>query len=200
MITLKFHFKIHDVVAIPNILCYLRIIMVGVFLYIYNTATSQNDYYIAMLVVMVAGITDFLDGRIARKFNMITDLGKVIDPVADKLMQFAMLITLTFNVKNMYMLTIYLIIKEVVLALIAFIILKTKGRRLNGAKWYGKVCTAVLYVVMLVFVAVPQLNAYLRNALLIVCAAAITLSFVMYIRLYIIMIKDSRHNTKNVLY
>ena len=197
---MKFHFKIKDLVAIPNILCYLRIIMVGVFLYIYNTATSQNDYYIAMLVVMVAGITDFLDGRIARKFNMITDLGKVIDPVADKLMQFAMLITLTFNVKNMYMLTIYLIIKEVVLALIAFIILKTKGRRLNGAKWYGKVCTAVLYVVMLVFVAVPQLNAYLRNALLIVCAAAITLSFVMYIRLYIIMIKDSRHNTNNVLY
>lgn len=197
---MEFHFKIKDLVAIPNILCYLRIIMVGVFLYIYNTATSQNDYYIAMLVVMVAGITDFLDGRIARKFNMITDLGKVIDPVADKLMQFAMLITLKFNVKNMYMLTIYLIIKEVVLALIAFIILKTKGRRLNGAKWYGKVCTAVLYVVMLVFVAVPQLNAYLRNALLIVCAAAITLSFVMYIRLYIIMIKDSRHNTKNVLY
>ena len=197
---MEFHFKIKDLVAIPNILCYLRIIMVGVFLYIYNTATSQNDYYIAMLVVMVAGISDFLDGRIARKFNMITDLGKVIDPVADKLMQFAMLITLTFNVKNMYMLTIYLIIKEVVLALIAFIILKTKGRRLNGAKWYGKVCTAVLYVVMLVFVAVPQLNAYLRNALLIVCAAAITLSFVMYIRLYIIMIKDSRHNTKNVLY
>ena len=197
---MEFHFKIKDLVAIPNILCYLRIIMVGVFLYIYNTATSQNDYYIAMLVVMVAGITDFLDGRIARKFNMITDLGKVIDPVADKLMQFAMLITLTFNVKNMYMLTIYLIIKEVVLALIAFIILKTKGRRLNGAKWYGKVCTAVLYVVMLVFVAVPQLNAYLRNALLIVCAAAIKLSFVMYIRLYIIMIKDSRHNTKNVLY
>ena len=197
---MEFHFKIKDLVAIPNILCYLRIIMVGVFLYIYNTATSQNDYYIAMLVVMVAGITDFLDGRIARKFNMITDLGKVIDPVADKLMQFAMLITLTFNVKNMYMLTIYLIIKEVVLALIAFIILKTKGRRLNGAKWYGKVCTAGLYVVMLVFVAVPQLNAYLRNALLIVCAAAITLSFVMYIRLYIIMIKDSRHNTKNVLY
>ena len=110
---MKFHFKIKDLVAIPNILCYLRIIMVGVFLYIYNTATSQNDYYIAMLVVMVAGITDFLDGRIARKFNMITDLGKVIDPVADKLMQFAMLITLTFNVKNMYMLTIYLIIKIV---------------------------------------------------------------------------------------
>ena len=91
---MEFHFKIKDLVAIPNILCYLRIIMVGVFLYIYNTATSQNDYYIAMLVVMVAGITDFLDGRIARKFNMITDLGKVIDPVADKLMQFAMLITL----------------------------------------------------------------------------------------------------------
>ena len=44
---MEFHFKIKDLVAIPNILCYLRIIMVGVFLYIYNTATSQNDYYIA---------------------------------------------------------------------------------------------------------------------------------------------------------
>ncbi len=197
---MKFNFKMKDLVTIPNILCYLRIIMVGLFLYFYNTAKEPSDYYIATIVVMLSGITDFLDGKIARKFNMVTDLGKVIDPIADKLMQFAMLITLTFNVKNMYMLTIYLIIKEVVLALIALIILKTKGRRLNGAKWYGKVCTAVLYVVMLVFVAVPQLNSYMKNTLLIICALAITLSFVMYIRLYIIMIKDSRHNSKNVLY
>ena len=88
----------------PNILCYLRILMVPLFFYIYYNATKPYEYYIATAVVMLSGLTDFFDGRIARKYNMITDLGKIIDPVADKLMQFAMLIALTFSIKNMYLL------------------------------------------------------------------------------------------------
>jgi cardiolipin synthase len=131
---------------------------------------------------------------------MITDLGRIIDPVADKLMQFAMLIALIYSVKNMYILIIYLIIKEVTLALAGLIAMKTIKRRLNGAKWYGKVCTAVLYVIMLVLVAFPQLDIHIQNIMLIICAAAITLSFIMYAGLYIKMFKDSKENKKDVLY
>ena len=152
------------------------------------------------MVIIAAGLTDFFDGRIARKYNMITDLGRIIDPVADKLMQFAMLIALIYSVKNMYILIIYLIIKEVTLALAGLIAMKTIKRRLNGAKWYGKVCTAVLYVIMLVLVAFPQLDIHIQNIMLIICAAAITLSFIMYAGLYIKMFKDSKENKKDVLY
>ena len=152
------------------------------------------------MVIIAAGLTDFFDGRIARKYNMITDLGRIIDPVADKLMQFAMLIALIYSVKNMYILIIYLIIKEVTLALAGLIAMKTIKRRLNGAKWYGKVCTAVLYVIMLVLVAFPQLDIHIQDIMLIICAAAITLSFIMYAGLYIKMFKDSKENKKDVLY
>ena len=152
------------------------------------------------MVIIAAGLTDFFDGRIARKYNMITDLGRIIDPVADKLMQFAMLIALIYSVKNMYILIIYLIIKEVTLALAGLIAMNTIQRRLNGAKWYGKVCTAVLYVIMLVLVAFPQLDIHIQDIMLIICAAAITLSFIMYAGLYIKMFKDSKENKKDVLY
>ena len=74
------------------------------------------DYYVATLVVMLSGITDFLDGQIARRCNMITDLGKIIDPAADKLMQLAMLVALTVRVKYMYLLVIFLVKYAIVIS------------------------------------------------------------------------------------
>ena len=111
---MKFKFEIKDLFKLPNILCYLRILMVPLFLHVYFTAETPHDYYLATLIVLASGITDFLDGQIARRCNMITDLGKVIDPVADKLMQLAMLVALMFRVPYMYLLVIYLVVKEVV--------------------------------------------------------------------------------------
>lgn len=107
---------------------------------------QKNQWIIdvATLVVMLSGITDFLDGQIARRCNMITDLGKIIDPAADKLMQLAMLVTLAINIPYMCILAVYLIVKEVVMALMGLVVMKRANRRLDGAKWYGKVCTAVL--------------------------------------------------------
>ncbi|MDD3238787.1 MAG: CDP-alcohol phosphatidyltransferase family protein [Lachnospira sp.] len=198
---MKFKFEIGDLIKLPNILCYLRIIMVPVFLYVYFTATEPKDYYMATFIVMLSGLTDFLDGQIARRCNMITDLGRIIDPVADKLMQLAMLVALTWNIKYMYILVIYLIIKEAVSAITAFIVMKKKNRRLNGAKWYGKVSTAVLYLVMLALIAFPHMEIILQSILIIICAAALTLSFVMYMRIYVIMIRDSKiGNDDQVLY
>ncbi len=187
---MKFKFEIKDLVKLPNILCYIRIIMVPLFLYLYFTADEPGDYYIATLIVMLSGITDFLDGQIARRCNMITDLGKVIDPVADKLMQLAMLAALTVNVRYMCILAAYLIFKEVVMACIGFGVLRKTGKRLNGAKWYGKVCTAVLYVCMLVLVAFPHMLQNFQVIIMIICAAVLTLAFVMYIRLYTVMLQD----------
>ena len=194
-------FELGDLIKIPNILCYLRIAMVPVFLYLYFTASEPRDYYMATLIVLASGITDFLDGQIARRCNMITDLGRLIDPLADKLMQLAMLVALTYRIKYMYYLVILLVVKELVMAVMGFAVMKLIGRRLNGAKWYGKVCTAVLYVVMLILVAFPEIGIILQKTLLCVCAGVLLLSFVMYIRIYIIMIVDNNEGRDDkVLY
>lgn len=201
MFDMKFKFEIADLFKLPNVLCYIRILLVPLFLYVYFTAGEPKDYYMATGIVLLSGMTDFLDGQIARRCNMITDLGRIIDPVADKLMQLAMLVALTLNIKYMYLLVIYLILKEVVMAVVGFFVMKLVHRRLNGAKWYGKVSTAVLYVCMLALVAFPYMDKVLQSVLLIICAAALTLSFVMYIRIYFIMIIDDKSgNQDKVLY
>ena len=176
---MKFKFELGDLIKIPNILCYLRILMVPLFLHIYFTAERPQDFYLATLVVMLSGLTDFFDGQIARRCNMITDLGRIIDPLADKLMQLAMLVALTVRVKYMYLLVIFLVLKEVISAVTGFFVMKFAKKRLNGAKWYGKVCTAILYVVMLALVAFPQMEVHVQDILLLVCAGALMLAFVM---------------------
>lgn len=131
---MKFKFELGDLIKIPNILCYLRILMVPLFLHIYFTAERPQDFYLATLVVMLSGLTDFFDGQIARRCNMITDLGRIIDPLADKLMQLAMLVALTVRVKYMYLLVIFLVLKEVISAVTGFFVMKFAKKRLNGAK------------------------------------------------------------------
>lgn len=198
---MKFKFEIGDLIKLPNILCYVRIAMVPLFLYVYFTAAEPKDYYMATFIVMLSGMTDFLDGQIARRCNMITDLGKIIDPVADKLMQFAMLVALTLNIRYMYLLVIFMMIKEAVSAITGFLVMRRKHRRLNGAKWYGKVSTTVLYMVMLVLIAFPHMEVNLQSVLITICAVALAFSFVMYMRIYFIMVRDSKcGNEEKVLY
>ncbi len=67
-----------EIFSIPNILSYIRIILIPVFIYLYVTAENTTDYYIAAAVILFSGITDFADGLIARKFNMITELGTLL--------------------------------------------------------------------------------------------------------------------------
>lgn len=87
---------------------------------------------------------------------------------------------------------IFLVVKELLTSILGFFVMRYAKRRLNGAKWYGKVCTAVLYVIMLALVAFPGMEKGLQEILLIVCACGLALAFVMYTRLYIIMLIDSK--------
>jgi len=190
------NFEVNHLFKIPNLLCYVRIILVPVFCFIFFGADTQGDYYLAAGVVLISGFTDFLDGQIARRCNMITDVGKLLDPFADKLMQLAMLICLTIKIRSMYLLIIYLVVKEVSMCITAIVIYKKCKKRLNGAKWYGKVCTAVLYAVMLTLIAFPGLNNNIQEYLLIICASALTLAFVMYIKIYKKMLNDTKQGNK----
>ena len=155
-------FSKKDLWTIPNILCYIRFALIPVFVVMYIKAQEPKQYLQAAAVVLASGLTDFFDGYIARHFNMITDLGKLIDPLADKLTQAALIFVLLLKVRWMFLLLILFVIMQLFM-LIAGILMLKKGKKLNGAKWFGKISTTVFYGTMLFLVAIPTLNSTVTN-------------------------------------
>ena len=76
-----------EICTIPNMLSIFRLVLIPVYIYIYLNATESYHYSIAAGILAISCLTDMIDGKIARKFNMISELGKVLDPLADKLTQ-----------------------------------------------------------------------------------------------------------------
>lgn len=179
-------FSKRDLWGIPNILCYIRFILIPVFVILYIKAEYPREYLRAAAVVLISGLTDFLDGFIARRFDMITDLGKLIDPLADKLTQASLIFVLVVKIKWMFLLLILFVIMQLFLLIAGLVMLK-KGTKLSGAKWFGKVSTTVFYAVMLVLVSVPTLKSEVANILMLVCGGFLLLSFLLYIREYIFL-------------
>ena len=184
-----------EVLSIPNIMGYFRIILIPIFLYTYYNATSAKDYYIVAGIVCISGITDFLDGYVARNFNMITELGKFIDPFADKLTQAALVFCLASRHKLMWYLVGLFILKEGFMVVMGIIMLR-RGKKLDGAKWFGKVCTAVLYVVMFILILLPSINDFIANNLIIICGIFMLMSFILYIQVFYKMHKAIKQKVK----
>lgn len=185
----KFNKK--DLWTIPNILCYIRFLLIPLFVVLYIRAEEPKEYLQAAAVVLISGITDFLDGFIARSFNMITDFGKLIDPMADKLTQAALIFVLVVKIKYMFILLILFVITQLFM-LGAGLAMLQKDKRLNGAKWFGKVSTTVFYGVMLVLVSLQQLDDTIQNILMLICGIFLLMSFTLYVREYVKMYREAK--------
>ena len=83
-----------EILTVPNLLSIIRLLMIPVYMVIYLNADSSTDYYIAGAILAISCLTDLIDGKIARHFNLITNLGKLLDPVADKATQFTLIVCL----------------------------------------------------------------------------------------------------------
>lgn len=178
--------------SVPNLLSYFRIILIPVYLVVYFRATDARGYFMAALVIALSGLTDMFDGKIARHFNMITQWGKLIDPVADKLTMATVALSLAFRFPLMRLVFILYVVKEGFMAIMGFIMLR-RGYRMDGAMWYGKLCTAVTYVVIFLLLLIPDMPDWV-NASLILLQIAITLfSFIMYARFYRKVWKQFKH-------
>lgn len=139
---------------IPNGLSILRILLVPVFVALYLKGIQPEQealQYWSFVVLAISGLTDCFDGMIARRFHQITDLGKILDPVADKMTQMAVLICLVVHYPRLLPLLIICVCKEVG-QLIGSAIMLHRGAAIQGAKWYGKLTTIVFYLVMAAFV------------------------------------------------
>ncbi len=136
--------------TIPNIISSFRIVLIPVFMLLYFS-NLENNYYYAFFVIVLSSISDIADGIIARKFNMISDFGKVLDPIADKLTQLALVVIFCFNHPNLMPVLCVLFTKELLTAVAAAIWLK-KGLKPISAKWWGKVSTALLYASFMYYI------------------------------------------------
>lgn len=164
--------KKNRVFTIPNLLSLLRLAMIPLLLWLY---LEQEAYLWTAAVVVVSGITDILDGIIARKFDMISDLGKALDPVADKLTQAAMLYCLGKSFPEIRILLLLLVVKEGITGIMSLVSIRKTGQ-VQGAQWHGKVTTALLYAMI-----IDRIVPWLFSAVLTVaCAGMMVFSMIMY--------------------
>lgn len=172
--------------TIPNILSMFRIVLIPICVWLYCV---ERNSILTAVILLLSWFTDMIDGYIARKFNMISDLGKVLDPIADKLTQAAMLFCLLFNFHAMLYLLIFMIVKETTMAITGYVVVK-KTKTVYGADWHGKIATGALYTILFIHILWINIPLYLSTTLILLCGGLMLLSLVLYITLNINILKQ----------
>ena len=184
---------------IPNMLCIIRIMLVFVFIYL---SLQENDVmlYWALVVFLGAGATDVLDGFLARKYNWITDIGKILDPVADKLMQCTALVILSKRGLLPVWFALVFILKEVVTLAMGLLVIK-KRSVVVVSRWYGKAAVCLFYATVALSILLKNYleeNVVAYAVLFIPAALAAVFAFVAYIRHYYLSLKGSQEADEEV--
>ena len=172
-----------EILTIPNLLSLFRLILIPVYMTIYLNAVNASDYYLSAAILAVSCLTDMIDGKIARHFNMISTVGKILDPFADKATQFTLILCLALKHPVLWYLVCLFIVKEG-FQLIAGGINLTKGRMLDGALLRGKVCTTILFLSLIILVMLPTLSETAILVITIIDSAFMINAFIQYILAY----------------
>ena len=167
---------------IPNLLCVIRILLVFVFVYL-----SLNDMlYGALIVFLTAGATDVLDGFLARRNNWITELGKILDPFADKLMQCTALVILSIRNILPIWFAIVFILKEVVTLGMGLFVIKRRSV-VMVSKWYGKTAVCLFYATVALYIILKDFLAenIIMYVIMFIPAAIFAVgAFIAYVKYY----------------
>lgn len=173
-----------DFFTIPNILSLFRLLLIPVYAALYLNATEKYQFVLAGTILTISCLTDMIDGKIARKYNMITTLGKILDPLADKLTQFALTICLSMKYPVLYPVLSLFVIKELFQLVLGIIFLR-RGKMLPGALMAGKVCTTVLFVSLILLVFIPDMSHGAVTSIAAVDTIFLMISFVSYALAYL---------------
>ncbi|MDO4275386.1 MAG: CDP-alcohol phosphatidyltransferase family protein [Eubacteriales bacterium] len=175
--------------SVPNLMGYFRILLVPVYLAVYLNAETTRDYYIAAGIMVLSFLTDLFDGKVARRFDMVTEFGKILDPVADKITQGTMALSFSFRFPAVRVLLGIFLIKEIFMGAAGAYMMR-KGRRMDGAQMHGKICTAVLDVIMFLLLLIPDIPGGFVAVLVTVGVAVMLWSLAAYARMYLDMWKE----------
>ncbi len=179
----------HRILTVPNLLSFFRILLIPVIICLY----FKDQYWWAFGLLVLSGATDVVDGWIARTFHVVSDFGKAIDPVADKLTQIALLLCL-MPMKYWWMVAI-LITKEASIGILTLIALR-RTHSVYSAGWYGKICTVVIYLSMFVLILWRDADPTFVLVDAIVCSALIALAFVLYLIRYTAILRGTGKKTE----
>lgn len=183
---LKFEKK--DIITIPNLLSFFRIVLIPIIAALY---CKYHMYGATTVVIIISGITDVVDGWIARKFQMISDFGKILDPIADKLTQATILLCLFTRFPHMIYLFILMAIKETLMGITGALSIRYSGE-VRGADWHGKLTTCMIYAMMLAHIVWYSIPTYVSDILLVVVAGVMLFSLALYIVRNVEMIKNNK--------
>lgn len=164
--------------SIPNLLSIFRILLLPVFVLVFIFAAPEYHYWLAVILV-VSGLSDILDGLIARKFNQVTQLGKFLDPLADKLTVATVLACLVFLYPQVIFVLVVYVLKELLMGG-GFLLLSKRKIALESSKWFGKMATVVTYIVMFLLIIIPNISDTWMVVLNTLVVAVTVFAFVMY--------------------
>lgn len=184
------------IITIPNILSVFRLaLIVPMFI-----AFFKEKYLLSFIIIVISGVSDVIDGIIARKFNMVSDVGKLLDPIADKLTQISIMVLLSTKQILLLIPCAMLVIKELISGFIGIYVVRRIKHMLH-AEWHGKLSTVFLYILMgahmLMLIIRGKIFLPVSYALIAVSTVLIIISFVLYLKRYARLIKEIKSGKEN---
>ncbi len=173
------------ILTLPNILSFFRLALIPLIVWLYEA--GQFGWAFAML--LLSGVTDVVDGYIARSFHLVSDFGKAIDPIADKLTQIAVLLCL-LDLRHWWVVGV-LCLKELSIGILSLAALR-RTHRVYSAGWYGKLCTVVIYLSMFVLILWQDAPQWFVTADGVVICLLVLLALVKYAVYYLDILKEAR--------
>lgn len=168
----------HKIITIPNVLSFFRLLLIPVIMWLYIV---KKDPIRTTVILILSGVTDVVDGIIARKCNMVSDFGKAFDPVADKLTQIAMLFCLVSRFKWMLLPLCVMVAKEITAGILGLLVIRKTGK-VDGAVWHGKATTVSLYSMMIIHLIWFHIPGIISGILIVGCTVLALLSAFLYTR------------------
>lgn len=176
---------------IPNLLTVIRIILIPIYLYVFYNG-GENRILYSGLIFVLAGVTDALDGRIARKYNMTSKVGAALDPLADKLMTFAVLISFTTEGLIPLWVLMTIGIKEVLMILGALVLYLFKEKRVLPANKFGKSATISFYVTITAIVLRIPSPTFIK-ILIFTTVSLNVIAFLNYLKIFLSKNNDEKY-------
>ena len=166
----------NKILTIPNLLSLFRLILIPVIIWLY---WFRKDYFPAGVLLIISGLTDLADGYIARHFNAVSNVGKILDPIADKLTQAAMLFCLVTRFPLMAAPFGFLVIKEVFIGTTGLLMIRKTGK-VVGADFHGKVATTLLYAMMILHIFWIDIPSAVSAVSILICLVSMAFTLLTY--------------------
>ena len=166
----------NKILTIPNLLSLFRLILIPVIIWLY---WFRKDYFPAGVLLIISGLTDLADGYIARHFNAVSNVGKILDPIADKLTQAAMLFCLVTRFPLMAAPFGFLVIKEVFIGTTGLLMIRKTGK-VVGADFHGKVATTLLYAMMILHIFWVDIPSAVSAVSILICLVSMAFTLLTY--------------------